>query len=99
MLMGSLIYPVKVASHPKTGILCAETIQAVIGSENKPAHFEVCDLSSDDRFSRLNIVEELNVRYYCGVPITTLNDIVIGTVFILDDKVREHISMRDVTCE
>ncbi|KAI5204445.1 hypothetical protein E4T39_03638 [Aureobasidium subglaciale] len=84
------------ASHPKTGILCAETIQATVGSAQEPAYFEVCDLGADPRFSKLNIVEELKLAYYCGVPIRTSNKIVIGTVFILDDKVREPLSVEHV---
>ncbi|KAI5235800.1 hypothetical protein E4T43_09030 [Aureobasidium subglaciale] len=83
-------------SHPKTGILCAETIRAVIGAAKQPAYFEICDLGADPRFSKLNIVEDLKLAYYCGVPIRTSNQIVIGTVFILDDKVREPISLEHV---
>ncbi|KAG9643048.1 hypothetical protein KCU64_g11915, partial [Aureobasidium melanogenum] len=84
------------ASHPKTGILCAETIRAVAGSDRKPPYFEVCDLAADPKFSQLNIVEELKLAYYCGVPITTSNNIVIGTVFVLDDKVREPLSSQHI---
>lgn len=87
------------ASHPKTGILCAETIRAIIGSEKQPPYFEICNLAADDRFARLNIVEDLHLVYYCGVPIRTSNNIVIGTVFILDDKIREPLSLQHVTCE
>ncbi|KAG9563442.1 hypothetical protein KCU71_g2910, partial [Aureobasidium melanogenum] len=87
------------ASHPKTGILCAETIRAVAGSGRKPPYFEVCDLAADPKFSQLNIVEELKLAYYCGVPITTSNNIVIGTVFVLDDKVREPLSSQHIQCK
>ncbi|THW76237.1 hypothetical protein D6D19_03321 [Aureobasidium pullulans] len=87
------------ASHPKTGILCAETIRAIIGSEKQPAYFEICNLAADDRFAQLNIVEDLHLVYYCGVPIRTSNNIVIGTVFILDDKVREPLSLQHVTSD
>ncbi|KAI4782840.1 hypothetical protein E4T52_02210 [Aureobasidium sp. EXF-3400] len=81
-------------SHPKTGILCAETIRKLAASTEEPAYFEVCDLAADARFSQLNIVEELKLAYYCGVPIRTSNKIVIGTVLVLDDKVREPISVQ-----
>ncbi|KAK6003269.1 hypothetical protein QM012_001114 [Aureobasidium pullulans] len=84
------------ASHPKTGILCAETIRAVVGSDKEPAYFEVCDLAADPKFSQLNIVEDLKLAYYCGVPIRTNNKIVIGTVFVLDDKPREPLSLQHV---
>ncbi|KAH0267953.1 hypothetical protein KCU91_g9730, partial [Aureobasidium melanogenum] len=84
------------ASHPKTGTLCAETIKATAGSNRKPPYFEVCDLAADPKFSQLNIVEELKLTYYCGVPITTSNNIVIGTVFVLDDKVREPLSSQHI---
>ncbi|THX23772.1 hypothetical protein D6C77_08631 [Aureobasidium pullulans] len=81
------------ASHPSTGTLCAETIKAVIGSTEEPAYFEICDLTADKRFSHLNIVGGLH-RYYCGVPIRTSNKIVIGTVFVLDDKVRKPLELQ-----
>lgn len=87
------------ASHPKTGILCAETIRAVVGSDKEPAYFEVCDLAADPRFSHLNIVEELDHAYYCGVPVRTSSNIVIGTVFVLDDKIREPLSSEHIHCE
>ncbi|KAI4721449.1 hypothetical protein E4T48_02283 [Aureobasidium sp. EXF-10727] len=83
-------------SHPKTGILCAETIRAVTESDQEPAYFEVCDLAADSRFCRLNIVEDLKLAYYCGVPIKTNNKIVIGTVFVLDDKVRGPLSLQHI---
>jgi hypothetical protein len=40
----------------------------VASSTEEPAYFEVCDLAADPRFSQLNIVEELKLAYYCGVP-------------------------------
>ncbi|KAG9513880.1 hypothetical protein KCV07_g8465, partial [Aureobasidium melanogenum] len=84
------------AGHPKTGILCAETIRAVVTSDKEPAYFEVCDLAADPRFAQLNIVEDLKLAYYCGVPIRTNNKIVIGTVFVLDDKPREPLSLQHI---
>ncbi|KAH0022563.1 hypothetical protein KCU78_g5729, partial [Aureobasidium melanogenum] len=88
--------PLALVGHPKTGILCAETIQAVVSSDKEPAYFEVCDLAADPRFSQLNIVEDLKIAYYCGVPIRTNNKIVIGTVFVLDDKTREPLSLQHI---
>ena len=38
-------------------------------STEEPAYFEICDLAADARFSQLNIVEELKIAYYCGVPV------------------------------
>ncbi|KAG9735373.1 hypothetical protein KCU73_g10528, partial [Aureobasidium melanogenum] len=84
------------AGHPKTGILCAETIRAVVTSDKEPAYFEVCDLAADPRFAQLNIVEDLKLAYYCGVPIRTDNKIVIGTVFVLDDKPREPLALQHI---
>lgn len=86
-------------SHFKTGILCAETIRAIVGSDKVPAYFEVCDLAADPRFSHLNIVEELKLAYYCGVPVRTSSNIVIGTVFVLDDKAREPLSLQHIHCK
>jgi hypothetical protein len=41
----------------------------VASSTEEPAYFEICDLAADPRFSQLNIVEELKIAYYCGVPV------------------------------
>jgi hypothetical protein len=40
----------------------------VASSTEEPAYFEVCDLAAHPRFSQLNIVEELKLAYYRGVP-------------------------------
>ncbi|KAI4761742.1 hypothetical protein E4T52_06042 [Aureobasidium sp. EXF-3400] len=88
--------PLALVGHPKTGILCAETIRAVVTSDKEAAYFEVCDLAADPRFAQLNIVEDLKLAYYCGVPIRTDNKIVIGTVFVLDDKPREPLALQHI---
>jgi hypothetical protein len=87
----------------------------VASSTEEPAYFEVCDLAADPRFSQLNIVEELELtiveclctsftRFTAEPSLTccsrrTNNKIVIGTVFVLDDKVREPISVQHLHCK
>ena len=71
--------------------LCAETINALKRPNGVPAYFEVYDLSKDDPHHD-SVRGEPNFRYYCGVPIRTKQNIAIGTVLALDDRVRDPIS-------
>lgn len=51
------------------------------------------DLSQDERFNKLPFVTgPPNFRFYAGTPLTTRNGINIGSLFILDDKVRPRLS-------
>jgi hypothetical protein len=79
-------------SVPKAGRLCEHTIQA-IPTPDEPACFEVLDLTTDDRFNTLPFVTGPPFfRYYVGVPLRTKRGIPIGSLFALDNKLREPIS-------
>lgn len=57
------------------------------------ACFEVTDLSKDDRFSSLPFVTgSPYFKYYAGTPLTTKKGINIGSLFILDNKVRKSLN-------
>jgi hypothetical protein len=59
----------------------------------EPAYFEVLDLTKDDRFNTLPFVTGAPFfKYYCGVPLRTKKGIAIGSLFALDDKIREPIT-------
>jgi hypothetical protein len=50
-----------------------------------PAHFEVLDLSRHACFkNNQHVATDPYFRYYCGVPITTDNNVNIGCLFVLD---------------
>ena len=52
------------------------------------------DLSSDERFSQLPFVtRDPHFRFYAGTPLTTKNGVNIGSLFILDTKVRPKLSL------
>ncbi|WP_111670160.1 GAF domain-containing sensor histidine kinase [Algoriphagus litoralis] len=62
--------------------VCQFTIQQEVDQ-----YFEVEDLSQDDRFKDRNYVtENLKLRYYLGVPLTTREGYAIGSLCVLDPK-------------
>lgn len=66
------------------------TIAALPPPDGRPACFEVLDLALDKRFNQLPFVSgPPYFKYYCGVPLRTKKDIIIGSLFVLDDKARE----------
>lgn len=78
---------------PKVGRLCEHTIQELPRPNGDPAIFEVLDLTKDDRFDTLPfVVEAPFFKYYCGVPLKTKKGVAIGSLFALDNKVREPLS-------
>ncbi|QDS77761.1 hypothetical protein FKW77_005006 [Venturia effusa] len=78
---------------PKAGRLCEHTIQEVPRANGDPAIFEVLDLTKDDRFNTLPFVAEAPFfKYYCGVPLRTKKGVAIGSLFAMDNKVREPAS-------
>jgi signal transduction histidine kinase len=53
-------------------------------------HFEVQDLSNDDRFSDKPYVNSpLNLRYYFGIPLTTPDGYNIGALCVMDSKIKK----------
>ncbi|TID17716.1 hypothetical protein E2P81_ATG10692 [Venturia nashicola] len=78
---------------PKAGRLCEHTILELPRPNGDPAIFEVLDLTKDDRFDTLPfVVEAPFFKYYCGVPLRTKKGVAIGSLFALDNKVREPLS-------
>ncbi|KAL8719851.1 MAG: hypothetical protein Q9225_003204 [Loekoesia sp. 1 TL-2023] len=79
-------------SVEKSGTLCEKTIELSQNSDAYPC-FTVTDLSRDERFNKLPFVSgPPNFRFYAGTPLTTRNGINIGSLFILDDKVRPSLT-------
>ncbi|KAF2085486.1 hypothetical protein K490DRAFT_46464, partial [Saccharata proteae CBS 121410] len=80
-------------SLPKAGRLCEHTLQTLPTKDGTIPYFEVPDLTKDERFNTLPFVTGAPaLRYYVGVPIVTKKGIPIGSLFAMDDKVREPIS-------
>ncbi|KAF2461839.1 hypothetical protein BDY21DRAFT_277152, partial [Lineolata rhizophorae] len=80
-------------SVPKNGRLCENTLTAVQPPDGGVPHFEVLDLSKDDRFNTSDFVTDgPKFRYYCGVPLTTKKNVNIGSLFAIDDRVRPSMS-------
>ena len=78
---------------PKAGRLCEHTIAALPPPGGGPACFEVLDLSKDGRFNELDFIAgPPHFRYYAGVPLRTSRGINIGSIYILDSKVRPPLS-------
>jgi signal transduction histidine kinase/CheY-like chemotaxis protein len=73
--------------------LCEHTIAALSPPGGGPACFEVLDLSKDSRFNELDFIAgPPHFRYYAGVPLRTSRGINIGSIYILDSKVRPALS-------
>ncbi|XPS76378.1 hypothetical protein M3J09_008431 [Ascochyta lentis] len=74
---------------PKAGRLCEHKVAALAPPEGGPACFEVLDLSKDTRFNQLGFIAGApHFRYYAGVPLRTSRGINIGSIYILDSKLR-----------
>lgn len=83
---------------PKAGRLCEHTIAALSPPGGGPACFEVLDLSTDSRFNELDFIAgPPHFRYYAGVPLRTSRGINIGSIYILDSKVRPALSPSEKT--
>ncbi len=68
---------------PREESVCMDTIQ-----ESKP--YEVRDLKGHTRYSnRSYVAGEPYFRYYCGVQLTTDEDINIGSICVLDQETKE----------
>ena len=61
--------------------------------------FTVTDLTADERFCELPFVTgPPHFRFYAGTPLTTENGINIGSLFIIDDRVRPELTEDQVDC-
>jgi len=75
------------------GRLCEHTLATLPPPDGGPACFEVLDLSQDARFSQLDFVKgKPFFRNYVGVPLRTRKGINIGSLFIINSKVRPALS-------
>ena len=80
------------ATVSKEGRLCEKTIELPPEPGKFPC-FTVCDLSQDERFQQLPFVTgPPGFRYYAGTPLTTNRGVNIGSLFILDNKVRPRLN-------
>ncbi|KAK5128181.1 hypothetical protein LTR08_004085 [Meristemomyces frigidus] len=70
------------------------------GDEQLPANFEVMDLQTDPRWFRKKYIQTPPYfRYYCGVPLRTVNGTNIGVLFVMDTcvpEIRHTISARHI---
>ena len=76
----------------KSGRLCEKTIELAPCLSRAPC-FTVTNLQTDERFNQLPFVTRPPYfKFYAGTPITTKKGINIGSIFIIDDTVREKLS-------
>lgn len=77
----------------KSGRLCEKTIELPPSLASSPSLFTVTDLSKDERFNQLPFVTgSPYFKFYAGTPLTTKKGVNIGSLFILDDVARPHLS-------
>ena len=80
------------ASVGKEGRLCEKTIELRPEPGRFPC-FTVCNLSQDERFQHLPFVAgPPHFRFYAGTPLTTDRGVNIGSLFIIDNKVRPRLN-------
>ena len=81
----------------KSGRLCEHTLVAATDKTARYPTFVVTDLRRDSRFNELPFVKgEPFFRYYAGTPLTNKKGINIGSLFILDDVERPHLTENEV---
>lgn len=74
---------------PMAGRLCEHTLATLPPPDGGPACFEVLDLSKDERFNQLDFVKGTpHFRNYVGVPLRTRKGINIGSLFVIDSRIR-----------
>lgn len=74
---------VKLEETPRNVAFCDETIK-------QPKPMIIPDALDDDRFkSNPLVLEDPNIRFYAGVPITVSNGETLGTLCVLDTRPRE----------
>lgn len=77
----------------KAGRLCEKTIELPPSLGLHPSLFTVTDLSKDERFNELPFVTGPPFfKFYAGTPLTTKKGINIGSLFIIDNEVREPLN-------
>ncbi|KAG9233822.1 histidine kinase-group I protein [Amylocarpus encephaloides] len=77
----------------KAGKLCETTVESQQTTEGCYPSFIVNDLAKDERFNQLPfVIGPPHLRFYAGVPLVTKRGIAIGSLFIVDDHVRDGLS-------
>lgn len=76
-------YGLQVEQTPREETICQYTI-------TEKDYFEIPDLTTDERFKGKPYVNgPPNLRYYFGIPLTTVNGLNIGSLCVLDKDLRE----------
>ncbi|KAI4612552.1 hypothetical protein J4E80_007286 [Alternaria sp. BMP 0032] len=98
MWMGHSIIPRDVACCETTVNLPSFPISSAADGDIRKSAFVVNDLTKHpDLSTRPYVTGFPNGRFYAGVPITTPSGVNIGAYCILDDKVRDGISEKDLS--
>ncbi len=80
--------------------VCRYTVLLSPSSDGSPVGYEVLDLDHDPRFSELPyIAGEPFIKYCYGIPLRTPSGFAIGSLCILDDKVRPPMSLGEKKCK
>ncbi|KAI4940864.1 hypothetical protein J4E91_011183 [Alternaria rosae] len=96
--MGHSIIPRDVACCETTVNLPSFPISSAADGDIRKSAFVVNDLTKHpDLSTRPYVTGFPNGRFYAGVPITTPSGVNIGAYCILDDKVRDGISKKDLS--
>jgi signal transduction histidine kinase/CheY-like chemotaxis protein len=95
--MGHSVIPRDIACCETTVNLPSFPISAAADDDIRKSAFVVNDLTKHpDLSTRPYVTSYPNGRFYAGVPITTSSGVNIGAYCILDDKVRDGVSERDL---
>jgi GAF domain-containing protein len=95
--MGHSIIPRDIACCETTVNLPSFPISAAVDDDIRKSAFVVNDLTKHpDLSTRPYVTSYPNGRFYAGVPITTSSGVNIGAYCILDDKVRDGVSEKDL---
>lgn len=81
----------------KSGRLCERTIELPPASPGEFSAFIVPDLSHDSRFNQLPFVSGPPfLKFYAGTPLITKRGIPIGSLFVVDDRVRAGLNHDEI---
>ncbi|KAL3424135.1 hsp90-like protein [Phlyctema vagabunda] len=85
------------SSVEKAGRLCERTISVVPAERGVYPSFIINDLRTDERFNQLPFVTGPPfIKFYAGVPLITKRGIPIGSLFIIDDRVRNGLTVDEI---
>jgi len=84
----------------KVGLDAAETPRALAfcaHAIHSPDPFVVPDATKDERFAGNPLVRELpNVTFYAGVPLTTPDELRVGTLCVIDQVARDGLTTEQI---